>query len=918
MKMKEENDKRNAAAAAMSIQAAAAAVANDARRARLEEWKRNRSSTTEGSTGTSPGTSCASSVSSISEAVAISPRMSTSTAAASSRRQRSLTSSSTSSSQSGDAKLAPPAETRASTLRKNMNASQSNLKRSTSSTSLPAKTKAISPSSSYLRSKPRRSSSVSSGISPRQYTPSTKPKHKKLAVKVSATPTIHSSFEHHPHATSSVDDENIISTILSNSENSLQLEEEDEEDDISIYSCQSTPAIPTSSILGSLWSSLNRSSHHDIVLEATAVHSNCPSPQSTNGDYPPPDNNATTSKLSYFLSRKQPTPPDNSIQLLQSKNASLQTQLQSKQAELDSLTSRLSSIGLEKNQLQLDAAFHHEELTNVQAMNETLTQELEEMTQEKWNLWEQNRLLQEQLLEMDAVKDAKRAMEVELHTNQSSWQTEKEQMKTEYETLVQKLKFDLRVSKHKHDILSRNAAVDTSVDSSQEDDVATLQAKLEEQDETIMELQSKLLENEEKRRSMHNQIQELRGNVRVYVRTRPFLTHHDFTSGDRMEEKKECCELSCPINIHPSGTSLTILNKEKEEQLFSLDKVFAPTVSQKEVFEEVADFVQSAIDGYNVCLFSYGQTGSGKTHTMQGCGNADMRGIIPRAVELILDSLKGRSGWDFTLEASFLEIYNEELKDLLVAVPNTPWDSASTNNSTDGSDSRKALKNTNDKNKLSIKKNKLSIKKNTDGRTYVKHLRHVPIDTTNATSGMATLENVMTCAARSRSVAFTHMNATSSRSHSVFSLHIRGTNLENGLVARGTLNLCDLAGSERLDRSNHDLSTPEGMARLKETQSINKSLSTLGDVFGALSAGSSHVPYRNSKLTYLLQDCLGGDGKALMFVNLSPTVESSFESLCSLRFAQRVNQVELGRATRDVSQGSSSGGGTTATSASPS
>jgi len=276
--MKEENDKRNAAAAAMSIQAAAAAVANDARRARLEEWKRMRSSTTEGSTGTSPGTSCASSVSSISEAVAISPRMSTSTAAAASRRQRSLTSSSASSSQSGDAKLAPPAETRASTLRKNMNASQGNLKRSTSSTSLPAKAKAVSPSSSYLRSKPRRSSSVSSGISPRQYTPSTKPKPKKPAVRVSATPTIHSSFEHHPHATSSVDDENIISTILSNSENSLQLEEEDEEDDISIYSCQSTPAIPTSSssILGSLWSSLNRSSHHDIVLEATAVHSNCP------------------------------------------------------------------------------------------------------------------------------------------------------------------------------------------------------------------------------------------------------------------------------------------------------------------------------------------------------------------------------------------------------------------------------------------------------------------------------------------------------------------------------------------------------------------------------------------------------------------------------------------------------------------
>ena len=127
-------------------------------------------------------------------------------------------------------------------------------------------------------------------------------------------------------------------------------------------------------------------------------------------------------------------------------------------------------------------------------------------------------------------------------------------------------------------------------------------------------------------------------------------------------------------------------------------------------------------------------------------------------------------------------------------------------------------------------------------------------------------------------------------------LHLNGSNEDSGAVVSGALNLCDLAGSERLDRSG----AGSDSKRLKETQAINKSLSCLGDVFNALANGASHIPFRNSKLTYLLQDCLSGDGKALMFVNLSPTTESSNESLCSMRFAQRVNKVELGKATKNI------------------
>jgi len=282
--------------------------------------------------------------------------------------------------------------------------------------------------------------------------------------------------------------------------------------------------------------------------------------------------------------------------------------------------------------------------------------------------------------------------------------------------------------------------------------------------------------------------------------------------------------------------------------------------------------VQSALDGYNVCLFSYGQTGSGKTHTMQGSGNGCMRGVIPRAVEQILEQAKKLQSqkWSFALSASYLEIYNEELKDLLVSI--------SKKQSSGG------------------KENKLSIKRSREGKSYVDGLTETKIETTDAGAGMQQLNTLMAAAARSRSVASTKMNAQSSRSHSVFMLHLHGYNEETGAVVQGSLNLCDLAGSERLDRSGAN----SDMKRLRETQAINKSLSSLGDVFTALGNRASHVPFRNSKLTYLLQDCLSGDGKALMFVNLSPTTKSSGESLCSLRFAQRVNQVELGKPTKHI------------------
>lgn len=431
-----------------------------------------------------------------------------------------------------------------------------------------------------------------------------------------------------------------------------------------------------------------------------------------------------------------------------------------------------------------------------------------------------------------------------------------EEKDNEHKKEVAQLQFHMSVLKTR---ASKAVNDDKQSRPSDEEDDAVLRARIEARDRRIIELEAALLNGEQIRRQMHNRIQELRGNIRVFVRTRPFLP------GDG-------AHLDSSIEVCPDGENMSIVDhRGGGDHGFKFDKVFPPSAGQDQVFNEVADFVQSALDGYHVCLFSYGQTGSGKTHTMQGSGKGVMRGIIPRAVEQILSQvlLMQNQKWEFTLSASFLEIYNEELKDLLANLR---------------SDGRP------------VQADKLSIKRDRDGKSYVDGLAEVPIDGRDADVGMGQLANLMESAARSRSVASTKMNAQSSRSHSVFMLHLRGYNEDSGAVVHGALNLCDLAGSERLDRSGAGTDAK----RLKETQAINKSLSCLGDVFNALATGASHVPYRNSKLTYLLQDCLSGDGKALMFVNLSPTLESSNESLCSLRFAQRVNSVELGKPTKNI------------------
>ncbi|GLT32058.1 hypothetical protein SLA2020_067520 [Shorea laevis] len=379
----------------------------------------------------------------------------------------------------------------------------------------------------------------------------------------------------------------------------------------------------------------------------------------------------------------------------------------------------------------------------------------------------------------------------------------------------------------------------------------------------LADTERQLIEGENVRKKLHNTILELKGNIRVFCRVRPLLP--DDGAGT------ESSVISYPTSTESLGRGIDLIQSAGQKYPFTFDKVFTHEASQQDVFVEISQLVQSALDGYKVCIFAYGQTGSGKTYTMMGRPEAsEQKGLIPRSLEQIFQSSQSlqSQGWKYKMQASMLEIYNETIRDLL------------STHRLSGSDQ------TRPENGVSAKQ--YTIKHDANGNTHVSDLTIVDV------GSITEISSLLHQAAQSRSVGKTQMNEQSSRSHMVFTLRISGVNESTEQQVQGILNLIDLAGSERLSRSG---ATGD---RLKETQAINKSLSCLSDVIFALAKKEDHVPFRNSKLTYLLQPCLGGDSKTLMFVNISPDPTSVGESLCSLRFAARVNACEIGVPRRQM------------------
>lgn len=289
------------------------------------------------------------------------------------------------------------------------------------------------------------------------------------------------------------------------------------------------------------------------------------------------------------------------------------------------------------------------------------------------------------------------------------------------------------------------------------------------------------------------------------------------------------------------------VNKDSTPENFTFDKVFSINTPQPEIFESLGKpIVEDVLEGYNGTVFAYGQTGSGKTFTMMGSDifDPDMRGVIPRAVSLIFDRLSSQSSEiECTIKCSMLEIYKENLQDLLNRGP-----------------------------KLKIKENKLK-------GIYVDGLSEIYVVCEEE------ILNAIAIGEKNRSIACTKMNQQSSRSHQIFIIEV-GQKLPNGSFKRGVLNLVDLAGSEKVNQTG---ATGE---KLEEAKKINLSLSALGNVIKALTSAAEHIPYRDSKLTRLLQESLGGNYKTSLVVNCSPHPRNIEDSINTLKFAQRAKTIK--------------------------
>ncbi|XXG54474.1 hypothetical protein AAC387_Pa03g2342 [Persea americana] len=356
-------------------------------------------------------------------------------------------------------------------------------------------------------------------------------------------------------------------------------------------------------------------------------------------------------------------------------------------------------------------------------------------------------------------------------------------------------------------------------------------------------LRKKYLEESSERKRLYNKVIELKGNIRVFCRCRPL-------SSDEIQKGS-----SSVLDFDPSQeTELQIICSDSTRKQFKFDHVFGPRDNQEAVFRQTSPIVTSVLDGFNVCIFAYGQTGIGKTFTMEG--TPENRGVNYRTLEeLFRISRERTSTMKYELFVSMLEVYNEKIRDLLA------------------------------ENSLQEAK-KLEVKQVAEGTLEVPGLVDAEVHSTDE------VWELLKAGGRNRAVGSTNANLLSSRSHCLLRVTVRGESLVNGHRSRSHLWLVDLAGSERVGKIE-----VEG-ERLKESQCINKSLSALGDVISALASKNSHIPYRNSKLTHLLQSSLGGDCKTLMIVQISPSDCDLGETLCSLNFASRVRGIEHGPARK--------------------
>ncbi|XWS67011.1 hypothetical protein CRYUN_Cryun05aG0249500 [Craigia yunnanensis] len=356
--------------------------------------------------------------------------------------------------------------------------------------------------------------------------------------------------------------------------------------------------------------------------------------------------------------------------------------------------------------------------------------------------------------------------------------------------------------------------------------------------------------------SSNRQDRDKEVHVQVLLRCRP------------LSEDEQMMNVPKAISCNEHKREVTVLQNVANKQVdrvFTFDKVFGPKAQQRTIYDQaIVPIVNEVLDGFNCTVFAYGQTGTGKTYTMEGGmrskGKGDLpaeAGVIPRAVRQIFDTLEAQNA-DYSMKVTFLELYNEEITDLLAPEESSRY-----------AEDRQ--------------RKPISLMEDGKGCVVVRGLEEEAVYSANE------IYSLLERGAAKRRTADTLLNKRSSRSHSVFSItiHIKESAVgDEELIKCGKLNLVDLAGSENISRSG----AREGRAR--EAGEINKSLLTLGRVINALVEHSAHIPYRDSKLTRLLRDSLGGKTKTCIIATISPSAHSLEETLSTLDYAYRAKNIK--------------------------
>ncbi|XP_062267802.1 kinesin-like protein KIF25 [Platichthys flesus] len=458
------------------------------------------------------------------------------------------------------------------------------------------------------------------------------------------------------------------------------------------------------------------------------------------------------------------------------------------------------------------------------------------------------------------------------------------------------------------------------------DEVQDLQARVAALERSLEEEKERCRAERQRRQELHNTVVELRGNIRVHCRVRPVLSFDQVQSSPSGSGPASSEEVVYAISDDTVMVNCLKPGMPVQNKIFEFERVHGPEDSQDTVFEEVKPLITSLLDGYNVCIMAYGQTGSGKTHTMMGSHSSEVsstaqqeaqQGVMPQAAAELFRLISEKPAGSHTVEVSVMEVYNNEVYDLLAK---------------DGQGNRGDQRR--------------DVITTSSGTSQVPSLTHEPVG--SASEVMQIISSIL----KLRAHCPTLVHTESSRSHLIVTLTISSKSPNALALARRLqsakkdmqrspqkewwsprcrradhtarypsdellassasspcpspclspcpsprpsisqapfrtkLQLVDLAGSECVGMSGVT------GAALWEVSCINRSLSALSDVLGALAEQRPHIPYRNSKLTHLLQDAIGGDAKLLVMLCVSPTQRYVTESLQSLGLGTRARQVQ--------------------------